>query len=107
MEKSSWGRPFAGLTLGPPSPACYDKLSDHGAGLQLGVGFLKICGIDWPESFAKNTFDFALVDPVGNSIEQPVLLNHVSRLILRPSEYQFPDMGRTFELEDLLTQESL
>src|SRR5262245_53243197 len=52
-------------SLGRDLPACYDKLSDHGAGLQLSVGLLKIRRIDRPERFTKDTFGFALVDPVG------------------------------------------
>src|SRR5512134_2095554 len=88
----------------PASPTLQGKLSNHRARLQPGVRLPEVFGIYRLQRLAKNPLDGTAINPVGDAIEQLLLLDHVGRLVIRARKHQLPDMGDALELHELLIQ---
>src|SRR5687768_937116 len=59
------------------------------------------------QGLAENSLQSTAIDPIGHSIEQAVLLNHVGCLVLRSGKHELPHVGDALCFQGLLLQVAL
>src|ERR1044071_5542632 len=88
-------------------PAPENQLADHGSRLELLVRLAQIGRVDGRERLLQRAAQLSGVEPVGDLVEQAMLLDHVGRLEARPREHELPAQGRALRAHQVHRQRLL